>query len=126
MSERKFYLCELCGNLVGLIREGGGELACCGQPMKLLVPNTTDASQEKHVPVVTVDGDIVRVRVGSAEHPMTEAHYIQWIYLCTENGGQRRCLHPGDAPAAEFVLNGETPVAVYAYCNLHGLWEKTL
>jgi superoxide reductase len=126
MSERKFYLCERCGNLVGLIHEGGGELSCCGQPMKELVPNTTDASHEKHVPVVTIEGGAVHVQVGSAAHPMTEAHSIQWIYLCTETGGQRRCLKPGDAPEATFLLQGEKPVAVYAYCNLHGLWETKL
>lgn len=126
MSEQKFYICRHCGNLVGLIEAGGGTLICCGEPMVELKPNTVDASQEKHVPVVTVEGDTVKVAVGAAAHPMTEEHYIQWIYLQTTHGGQRRGLKPGEVPEAEFALNGDAAVAVYAYCNLHGLWKKEL
>lgn len=124
MNNQKFYFCKNCGNLVGLIQQGGGTLVCCGEPMIELTANTTDASQEKHVPVITVQGDSVHVAVGSAEHPMAEEHFIQWIYLQTEHGGQRRCLKPGDQPAADFILKGDKAVAAYAYCNLHGLWKK--
>lgn len=124
MNNQKFYFCKHCGNLVGLIQQGGGTLVCCGEPMIELTANTTDASQEKHVPVITVQGDSVHVAVGSAEHPMAEEHFIQWIYLQTEHGGQRRCLKPGDQPAADFILMGDKAVAAYAYCNLHGLWKK--
>lgn len=125
--ERKFYRCGVCGNLVGLIHSGGGEMVCCGQPMQLLVPNTVDASAEKHVPVVTRDGNKITVRVGSAEHPMTDEHYIQWIYLLTPSGGQRKCLAPSDKPEATFCVcceDGE--FEAYAYCNLHGLWSAKL
>ena len=126
MGEQKFYICKRCGNLVGLIHAGGGTLVCCGEPMTELTPNTTEASLEKHVPVVTVEGDTIHVAVGSAAHPMTEEHYIQWVYLRTAHGGQRRCLKPGEQPEAVFALHGDTPLAVYAYCNLHGLWLKEL
>lgn len=126
MSELKFYICKHCGNLVELIKAGGGTLVCCGEPMTELKPNTVDASQEKHVPVVTVAGDTVKVVVGAVAHPMTEEHSIQWIYLQTAHGGFCRCLKPGEAPEAEFTLNGDAAVAVYAYCNLHGLWKKEL
>ena len=97
---------------------------CCGEKMQELVANTTDAAVEKHVPVVTVDGQKVTVTVGAAEHPMTPEHYIQWIALATTQGNQRKELKPGQKPQAEFmVCQGDEVEAVYAYCNLHGLWK---
>ncbi len=123
---QKFFRCKHCGNLIGMIHDSGAPITCCGEQMQELVANSTDAATEKHVPVVTVDGDTVHVTVGSVEHPMTEAHYIQWIYLKTENGGQRKCLTPSDKPQASFKLVDDKPVAVYEYCNLHGLWVKEL
>ena len=124
---RKFFRCDHCGNLIGMIRDAHVNVICCGQPMTELVPNTTDAAQEKHVPVVTVDGSTIHVRVGSADHPMTEEHLIEWIFVETKQGGQRKALSAGDAPAADFALTGgDEAVAVYAYCNLHGLWKACL
>ena len=120
---RKFFRCDHCGNLIGMIHDAHVNVICCGQPMTELVPNTTDAAQAKHVPVVTVDGSTIHVRVGSADHPMTEEHLIEWIFVETKQGGQRKALSAGDAPAADFALTGgDEAVAVYAYCNLHGLW----
>ena len=88
------------------------------------IPGTSDGAKEKHVPVVTIDGNKVCVRVGEIEHPMVEAHYIEWIAVETSNGAQMKMLKPGQAPKAEFMLvEGETIEAVYAYCNLHGLWK---
>ena len=120
---KKFLRCDHCGNLVGVINDAGVPMICCGQPLTELVPNTTDAANEKHVPVVTVDGDILRAEVGSVEHPMEEAHYIQWIFVETDKGGHKRTFKPGEKPVVEFNLHGEKPVAVYEYCNLHGLWK---
>lgn len=119
-----FYRCEVCGNMVGLIKNGGGQLVCCGKPMTKLEANTTDASHEKHVPVAErKDGKIV-VEVGSVAHPMTVEHYIEWIALVTDHGTERISLFPGDAPKAVFC---DKPNAeVYAYCNLHGLWKATV
>ncbi len=120
----KFYLCEKCGNLVGVIKESGVPLMCCGQKMTELIPGTSDGAVEKHVPVYTVEGNLVSVTVGSVEHPMTEAHSIEWIAIQTAQGAQRKVLKPGDAPKAEFALTkDDSLVAVYAYCNLHGLWK---
>ena len=112
--------------MVGVLNDSGVPMICCGEPMKELVPNTTDAVNEKHVPVVTVEGDVLKAVVGSVEHPMEEAHYIQFIFVETDKGGHRRALKPGEKPEAEFNLHGEKPVAVYEYCNLHGLWKKEL
>lgn len=127
MVETKFYICERCGNIIGKIYDSGVPVVCCGQPMKQLVPGTVDASLEKHVPVVTVEGNTVKVAVGAVEHPMLPEHYITWIYLQTNVGGQRKALQPGGAPAAVFALaEGEVPVAVYEYCNLHGLWKADI
>lgn len=120
---KKFYICEKCGNLVELVEESGAPLVCCGQKMTELVPGTVEASREKHVPVVEVEGNLVKVNVGSVDHPMSEEHSITWIQLETDKGNQRKYLAPGEAPHAEFALNGEKPVAVLAYCNLHGLWK---
>ncbi len=125
MAEVKFFICKHCGNLVGLIHEGGGQLVCCGDPMTELKANTTDAAQEKHVPVVEISGNTVTVKVGSVQHPMEEKHFIQWIYIQTEQGGQRKAFKPGDKPEATFELTaGDKFVAAYEYCNLHGLWKK--
>ena len=121
--DTKFYVCPVCGQVVEKVTDKGIPVVCCGKPMEELKANTTDASQEKHVPVVTVDGNKVNVTVGSVAHPMEAEHYIEWIYVQTENGGLRKTLNPGDAPEAEFCLGGDKAVAVYAYCNLHGLWK---
>ena len=120
---RKFFLCKHCGNMIGLIHDGGVPMMCCGEKMVELVPNTTDAAQEKHVPVFTVEGNKVVVNVGSVDHPMVPEHWIQWVYLETDKGGHRRVLNAGEKPNAEFLLaEDEKPMAVYEYCNLHGLW----
>ena len=119
----KFFVCEHCGNLVGVINDAGVPMMCCGQKMTQLIPGTVEASVEKHLPVVTVDGDKVKVEIGSVAHPMAEEHSILWVYLQTDKGGQRKNLAVGEAPVAEFSLLDEKLVAVYAYCNLHGLWK---
>ena len=121
----KFFRCDHCGNFVGVINDAGVPMMCCGQKMTEVVAGTTDAAVEKHVPVVTVDGNIVKAVVGSVEHPMIEEHYIEWIALETEKGVQRKTLKAGDAPAAEFALTADDKVvAAYASCNLHGLWKS--
>ncbi len=122
----RFYICRRCGNLVGMIQSSGAPIVCCGEKMEALVPNTVEASSEKHLPVVTVEDGVLTVRVGSAEHPMTPEHYIQWIYVEKESGGQRKAFKPGDKPEAAFCLGDEKAIAVYAYCNLHGLWMTEL
>ena len=120
----RFFKCNLCGNIIQVLKDGGGPLVCCGQNMTELIPGTSDGAHEKHVPVVTSEGNKVCVSVGSVEHPMLDAHYIQWIAIETTNGVQRKFLKPGEAPKAEFLLaDGESFVAAYEYCNLHGLWK---
>lgn len=120
----KFYRCEKCGNLVGVVKETGVPLMCCGQKMTELVPGTSDGAREKHVPVVHTEGNLVEVTVGSAEHPMTPEHSIEWIAVETMKGAQRKTLSPGDPPKASFALTpDDAVVAVYAMCNLHGLWK---
>ncbi|MBQ1919566.1 MAG: desulfoferrodoxin FeS4 iron-binding domain-containing protein [Selenomonas sp.] len=125
----RFYRCNVCGNLIGLIHDGKGELVCCGQGMQELTANTTDAAQEKHVPVVAYDqaAGVLKVTVGSVEHPMTQEHFIEWIHVQTKQGGLMRHLTPEDKPMAVFRLaEGDEPVAVFEYCNLHGLWKKDM
>lgn len=120
----KFYVCEHCGNIIEYVKDAGVPVMCCGEKMKEMIPGTSDGAVEKHVPVIKVDGRKVTVEVGSAEHPMLDAHYIQWIVLETEQGIQRKYLNPGDAPKAEFMLSdSDKVVAAYEYCNLHGLWK---
>ena len=126
MCEVRFFICKHCGNLVGMIVSSGVPMICCGEKMTELVPGSVDASHEKHVPIAKVEGDILTVDIGSTPHPMTEEHYIHWVYVQTEVGGQRKCLTPGSKPQATFTLGGDKPVAVYAYCNLHGLWKTDL
>ncbi|MBQ6540759.1 MAG: desulfoferrodoxin [Oscillospiraceae bacterium] len=127
MSEPKFLICETCGKLVGVVNDSRVPLMCCGKPMKEIIPGTVEAAAEKHIPVVTVDGKTVKVDIGSVAHPMTEAHLIQWVYLQTAQGGQRKILSAEDAPVVTFALTeDDTPIAAYAYCNLHGLWKAEI
>lgn len=122
----KFYICRHCGNLVGMINNSGVPMVCCGEKMQALEANTTEAAGEKHIPAVTVDGGTVKVTVGEVKHPMQPEHYIQWVYVQTEKGGQRKSFKPGDEPTTTFSVVDDKVVAVYAYCNLHGLWAVEL
>lgn len=126
MKENRFYICEHCGNIVGMIHDAGVPLMCCGQKMTKLEPGTVEASREKHLPVVKVEGDSVKVVVGSTLHPMSEEHSITWVYLQTDRGGQRKALDYNGEPVVNFALCDEKPIAVYAYCNLHGLWKTDI
>lgn len=126
MSKMRFFICRHCGNLIEMVKNAGVPVMCCGQKMEELIPNTVEASNEKHLPAVSVNGGEVLVAVGSVEHPMVAEHFIEWVVLETENGSQRKFLQPGEKPEVSFLLNGEKPVAVYAYCNIHGLWKTEL
>lgn len=126
MCDSKFYICEECGNIVGIVHSSGVPLVCCGQKMTKLEAGTVEASREKHIPVVKVEDNSIKVLIGSVSHPMTEEHSITWVYLETDKGGQRKCLKPGEPPEVTFAIGDEVPVAVYAYCNLHGLWRTDI
>ena len=126
MKNTKFYICPVCRNIVEMVYDTDIALYCCAATMEELVPNTVEASGDKHIPVATVKGNVVEVCVGSVDHPMAEVHWIQWVQLVTDTGSYRKTLNPGEEPHVEFHLNGEKPVAVYAYCNLHGLWKTEL
>ena len=117
------YKCEVCGNIVTVLHAGSGTLVCCNQPMKLMVENTVDAAQEKHVPVIEkVDGG-VKIKVGSVAHPMTEEHYIEWIVIEADGLVQMKMLKSGDAPEAVFKTDAKE-IKAREYCNLHGLWKS--
>ena len=119
-----FYRCSHCGNIIAFVKDSGVPVVCCGEKMTELVPGTVDASHEKHIPVYTVEGNTVHVKVGAAEHPMLTEHCIEWISVQTKQGNQRKELCPGESPEACFALcEGDEAEAVYAYCNLHGLWK---
>lgn len=123
--ELMFYRCEICGQMVAVIKKTGAPLVCCGKPMQEIIPGTVEASHEKHIPLVSVEGNRVNVQVGSVPHPMTGEHWIEWVVLQTKSGNQRRQLHPGDEPVVRFPIEeGDEVLAVYAYCNLHGLWKS--
>lgn len=122
--KQRFFICEHCGNIIAMVKDKGVPVFCCGQKMTELVACTVEASAEKHIPVYKVEGNKVHVTVGSVEHPMLEAHFIEWISLETKQGNQRKVLEPGQKPEACFAMcEGDEVVAVYAYCNLHGLWK---
>jgi len=123
----KFYICEHCGNIITKLTSTGVPIKCCGANMVELEAGVKEASLEKHVPSVTVEGNLVKVAVGSVAHPMTEEHYIPWVALETEKGASIQWLNPSDAPEVVFALaEGQTAKAVYAWCNLHGLWKTEL
>ena len=122
--EQKFYVCKHCGKIIAVVKESGVPVMCCGQKMTEIVPGSVDAAAEKHVPVWTVEGNTVKVKVGEVAHPMLHEHYIEWVSLQSKCGNQRKQLRPGDAPEVSFALtDGDEVEAVYAYCNLHSLWK---
>ena len=127
MTERlQVYRCNICDNIVLVVRPGVGTLVCCGQPMSLLAEKTGGPGEEKHVPVVERAGDVVRVRVGSVEHPMEEGHLIEWVELIVGDEVHRRFFGPGDKPEAEFKVARAGKLVARAFCNKHGLWKIEL
>lgn len=122
----KFYICPHCGNIVSMVNDSGVNPHCCGAKMQVLEAGVVEASREKHIPEVRLEGDRVIATVGSVEHPMAEEHSILWVALETDKGLQLKYLSVGAAPVAEFRLVDEKAVAVYAYCNLHGLWKQAI
>ena len=124
--KKVFFICKHCENFVGFIENKGVPIVCCGSEMSELVANTVEASAEKHLPVVSVTGNELHAEVGSVLHPMEEAHHIKFVYVETERGGQRKSLKVGDEPKASFCFKDDKPVAVYEYCNLHGLWKTVI
>ncbi len=122
----KYYLCEICGNLVELIKIGGGELVCCGEPMKELVPKLKEEGNEKHLPVIIREGSKVIVKIGSIEHPMTKEHYIEWVSIFYNNKHQRIKLDPTSKPEVTFDVEDFKTMEIYSYCNIHGLWKTTI
>ena len=123
--KQKFYICKHCGNIIAMIRDNGVPVFCCGEKMQEITPGTTEASEEKHIPVYEVKNNVVHVTVGSTAHPMTPDHYIEWTCLETERGIQYAHLEPEDKPGAKFALcEGDAVRAVYAFCNQHDLWRN--
>lgn len=123
MSNNQIFKCSACGNIVEIIHVGGGTLVCCGQEMELLKEKTTDAGNEKHVPVIEKTDRGYKVKIGSIAHPMEAGHYIEWIEFIADSRAYRCYLKPGDTPEAEFMTNA-TAVSARAYCNLHSLWQS--
>lgn len=124
--QSKFLRCETCGVVVHQFGDDDKELSCCGTKLKELVPNTMEASVEKHIPVARVEGNKLVVQVGVMEHPQTEQHFIDWIYVKCGNRTQGVALTANDKPYAEFFGEWKGKVEVQASCNKHGIWLSTI
>ena len=121
---KRFFKCDSCGNMLVMVRDGGGPIECCGKGIKEIKANTEEASTEKHLPVIEVSGDkVITVSVGSVPHPMEKEHHIEFVYLETKRGGQLKYFNIGETPTMIFTLSKDEIVAAYEYCNLHGLWK---
>lgn len=122
----EIYKCLICGNIVEILHTGKGRLVCCDEPMRLMKENTEDASEEKHVPVIEIKGELVSVKIGSNPHPMEEKHYIEWVDVTDGINSCRKFLNPRDAAEAVFKgLAKDRLVKAREYCNLHGLWSSS-
>jgi len=126
MKINEVYKCPVCGNIVILTHVGSGTLVCCGKPMELLEEKSNEEGMEKHLPVVKFEAGILKVNVGSVDHPMIEEHYIEWIECITNGNICRKYLFPNDKPYAEFTISENEDIKIRAYCNVHGLWATTL
>ncbi len=123
--EQRFFKCPICGQIIAKVKQTAVPVMCCGKAMEEILPNTVDASAEKHTPAYSVENNIVTVNVGDVAHPMIAEHYIEWVSIQTKTGNQRKCLSPESSPIVTFAITpGDEVVCVYAYCNLHGLWKK--
>lgn len=123
--KEKYLICKKCGNIVKMIKEGKEKIYCCKEEMEELIPNTTEAAKEKHIPVYEIKDNKVIVTVGEVNHPMQEEHYIEWILIKTNKGISKKELKPNDKPEASFLLCVDEKLEeAYAYCNLHGLWKN--
>ena len=124
----KFYRCKKCGQIVGMVKDTGVPMICCGSEMEAMTPYSNDNGLgEKHVPVYKLKRGQLEVNIGSIPHPMISDHYIEWVAIVTNKGNQRKCLKPGDAPIVKFFLDkDETPREIFVYCNLHSLWVKKI
>lgn len=121
----KFYRCSVCGQVIAIVNDTGMPIRCCGKEMEMLVPNTTDAMEEKHIPTVKKKDNMVYVTIGEEDHPMEKDHHIEWVAIETHCGNQRKPLMPGKEPKVCFSLcEGDEVKTVYAYCNKHGLWKS--
>lgn len=125
-KQPNFYKCNMCGKIVDILEDTGVDTICCGKPMEVLVPNTVEASTEKHLPIAEIDGDTIKVSVGTVEHPMLEEHFIKWICVASINRVQRAILAPHQKPEAVFVVPEAGEIDVYEYCNIHGFWKTTI
>ena len=122
--KQKFLRCAIYGQIIAMVKETGVPVVCCGAPMKEIIAGEVEASYEKHIPEYRIENNTVKVNIGSVEHPMLPEHYIEWVSLQTKSGNQRKALNMGDKPYVEFLIaEGDEVEAVYAYCNLHGLWK---
>ncbi len=122
--DKRFFICEHCGNIIVMIRDEGVAVQCCGEKMKEIIPGTSDGAGEKHIPVYDVNNGKVTVTIGEAEHPMTPEHYIEWVCLEAEDGFQYKQLEPNMAPCVSFLISEKDKIkAVYAFCNKHSLWK---
>ena len=127
MTKRhQVYKCNICGNIVEVLHEGGGTLVCCAQDMVLFEEKKEEEGNEKHLPVVKVEGNKVIVEVGSVPHPMEEVHYIEWIEVINGDESKKVFLKPNQEPKAEFLFENIGELRVREYCNLHGLWETVV
>jgi len=125
MTEKgDIYKCEICGNMVEVLHEGGGQLVCCGKPMKLLEEKTSEEGSEKHVPVIKKTAEGILVKIGEVPHPMEEKHFIEFVELITEDKSFKKFLNPGQKPEVEFKISHQKPLTIRIYCNLHGVWKK--
>lgn len=127
MTEKlELYKCNICGNIIEVIHPGASQLVCCSIPMeKLHEQSTDDNMQEKHVPIVSFEGENKTVRVGSIPHPMEENHYIIFIETISPDKKylKRKYLSYNEEPKAE--LNKECNYDNFTareLCNIHGLW----
>ncbi len=125
MCETNFFICESCKSIVRVISDSGTPMTHCNEKMIPLEPRTTREGAEKHLPVVKVNADSVKIEIGAVTHPMTEDHHIEWIYLQTDKGAHTRYLKTDDRPEAHFCLTDEKPIAAFAYCNIHGLCKTS-
>lgn len=123
-KQNQIYKCNICGNIVEILHEAGGQLVCCEEPMELLVEKTEDEGFEKHVPVIEKTETGIKVKIGSIPHPMEESHYIEWIEIIADDRVCRKFLKPGDKPEGEFKRKSDK-TEVREYCNIHGLWKNS-
>ncbi|MCR5635953.1 MAG: helix-turn-helix domain-containing protein [Clostridiales bacterium] len=113
MTKGKFYVCPVCGNVIGAA--GEAVISCCGITLPTVEAEQVNSDHFMHIEIAEDEYYV------TIDHPMNKEHYISFFAAVSARGIQFVKLYPEENAEARFKINGV--LKLYAYCNRHGLFE---